>query len=144
MARTPKASRSLEELDATRWPPAPAGATALVARCHALRKVPIGLLKAGDLRILIGQVIGTEHLLPLALDLLSEDALIEGDHYPGDLLRAAMSTDSAFWSRHQDEKTRLASIAARANSELTVTEDARRANRQLVKDIEAFIGHADA
>lgn len=144
MARAPKTSRSLEELDATRWPPAPAGATAFVTRCYDLRKIPIGQLKAGDLRVLIGQGIGTEHLLPLALDLLSENALIEGDHYPGDLLRAAMSTDSAFWVRHQDEKTRLASIAAGAKSELTVTEDARRSNRQLVKDIEAFIGHADA
>ncbi|MDB5806240.1 MAG: hypothetical protein JWN73_3562 [Betaproteobacteria bacterium] len=54
----------------------------MMTRCCALRKVPIGELKPGDLRVLIGQGIGTEHLMPLALELLSKNALIEGDYYP--------------------------------------------------------------
>jgi hypothetical protein len=116
----------------------------MMARCHALRKLPIGQLAPGDLRILIGQGIGIEYLMPLALELLFKNPLIEGDYYPGDLLSAAMSTDRAFWSLHSDERARLGQIAAKLRSELAATDEARRANRQLLKDVEAFVGHDDA
>ena len=92
--------------------------------------------------MLIGQGIGTEYLMPLALDLLSDDALTEGDYYPGDLLSAAMSTEPAFWAHHSTDKARLNRIASALKRELVASETARRKHRQLLKDIERFLAGA--
>ncbi len=116
----------------------------MVTRCLALRKVPIGQLSAGDLRVLLGQSIGTEHLLPLALELLTKNALLEGDYYPGDLLSSAMGTESAYWSNHKPEWKRLHGIAAAVRSELMANDEALRSHRQLLKDIYAFLSSSDA
>ena len=86
-------ARTLEELDG-RWPP-PTTESYLVTTCHRLRSKPLGELSTEDLRILIGQGIGTRHLLPLALDVLEADPLAAGDYYPGDLLRSVLAADPA-------------------------------------------------
>ena len=83
--------KSLEQLEKDVWPD-PGPSSYLVARCHALRKVPIQSLDAEGLRILIGQRIGQPHLVPLAMKLLSENSLTDGGYYPGDLLIQVVKT----------------------------------------------------
>ncbi|MCP3766638.1 contact-dependent growth inhibition system immunity protein [Streptomyces sp. MAR25Y5] len=46
---------------------------------HALRRRPIGELAVEDMRLLIGQNVGLAHLLPLALEVLRDDPMAEGD-----------------------------------------------------------------
>ena len=46
---------------------------------------------------MIGQNIGLNYLIPLAIEQLQRDPLVAGDYYPGDLLAAVLHVDSAFW-----------------------------------------------
>ena len=49
---------------------------------------------------MIGQKIGTQHLLPYALDRLEQNPLAEGDCYPGDLLSSILRLPSEYWEQH--------------------------------------------
>ena len=69
----------------------------LVTRCHELRKLPLERLSTEDLRIMIGQEIGLEYLIPLALEILSNNLFAEGDYYEGDLLNSVLSIPTSFW-----------------------------------------------
>jgi hypothetical protein len=97
--------QSLEELDGEHWEE-PADATSLIRECLRLRKVPIGQLTAGDLRLLLGQRIGTAWLVPLALERLAEEPLA-GEWYPGDLLNAVLQADATYWADHPTEVMKL-------------------------------------
>lgn len=46
---------------------------------------------------MIGQNIGLNYLLPLAIEQLRRDPLVAGDFYPGDLLAAVLRVESGFW-----------------------------------------------
>ncbi|MFJ7416226.1 contact-dependent growth inhibition system immunity protein [Streptomyces sp. NPDC098077] len=98
MTRPMNRDRSLEELERTRWPAPSAGHTRLVATAHALRRRPIGELTVEDMRSLIGQDIGLPYLLPLALEVLRENPMAEGDMYEGDLLSAVLTRNPSVWA----------------------------------------------
>lgn len=91
---------SLDDIEGTTWGPAPEDATTLVIRVHELRRKPIGELAAGDLRLLLGQEVGVDVLLPRALELLKLDPLVEGDFFPGDLLASVLRLPLAYWREH--------------------------------------------
>ncbi|MGW1073826.1 contact-dependent growth inhibition system immunity protein [Streptomyces sp. NPDC002537] len=97
MTRSVKRDRSLEQLEGDRWPDPPADAGRLVVTASALRRKPVGELTVEDLRLLIQQDIGLPHLLPLAVEVLHQDPLAEGDLYEGDLLAAVVSRGPAVW-----------------------------------------------
>lgn len=61
---------------------------------------------------MIGQRIGLPHLVPLALDVLEQDPLAEGDFYPGDLLRNVCRVPDSYWAEHPDQAARLARLRA--------------------------------
>lgn len=94
-------AKTLEELDGDRWGPA-AYDSHLVREAHRLRAVRIGELTIENLRLLLGQQIGIEWLVPIALARLREDPLAEGDFYPGDLLSNVLGVDAAYWSSHPE------------------------------------------
>ncbi|MGW8877668.1 contact-dependent growth inhibition system immunity protein [Streptomyces mirabilis] len=98
MTRPLNRDRSLEELERDRWPALSADATRLVATAHALRLRPIGELTVEDMRLLIGQDIGLPYLLPLALEVLRDSPMAEGDMYEGDLLSAVLTRNPAVWT----------------------------------------------
>jgi hypothetical protein len=80
---------TLEQLENDVWPePKPEEATRLVTTCHRLRRKDIDDFSTEDLRVMLGQGIGLPHLAPLAIAILEDNPLIEGDLYPGDLLTA--------------------------------------------------------
>ncbi|MFJ8631601.1 contact-dependent growth inhibition system immunity protein [Streptomyces sp. NPDC093568] len=115
MTRLVDRDRSLEELERVRWPAPPADASRLVATVHALRHRPIGDLTVEDMRLLIGQNVGLSHLLPLALEVLRDDPMAEGDMYEGDLLFAVVTRSPAIWNEWPELGRELAAIV----SELT-------------------------
>ncbi|GAA2884608.1 hypothetical protein Acy02nite_17840 [Actinoplanes cyaneus] len=103
--------QSLEEIEGDAWGDAPADATKLIATVHELRRKPIGLLQAEDLRVLLGQREGIPVLVPRALDILERDPLAEGDYYPGDLLNAVLNRVPAdYWTTHPTESIRLRAL----------------------------------
>jgi hypothetical protein len=92
MTLVPKHRTPLEEIEGEAWSE-PDYDSYLVRTCHQLRKKPLDQFTAEDFRILIGQNIGTLHLLPRVLPLLRETPLLEGDFYPGDVLSAICRLD---------------------------------------------------
>ncbi|MFF8315610.1 contact-dependent growth inhibition system immunity protein [Streptomyces bobili] len=115
MTRPPNCDCSLEELERYRWPAPSADATRLVATAHALRRWPIGELTVEDMRLLIGQDVGLSYLLPLALKVLLDNPMAEGDMYEGDLLSAVLTRNPAVWTESSGLGRELRAIV----SELT-------------------------
>ncbi|MFE7530326.1 contact-dependent growth inhibition system immunity protein [Kitasatospora sp. NPDC057542] len=113
MTRPANRDRSLEELENDRWPAPSGGETRLMATAHELRRKPIGDLTVEDMRLLIGQDVGLAHLLPLAIEVLRENPLAEGDMYEGDLLDAVLTRDAGVWSKSPDLRREVRSIVSK-------------------------------
>jgi hypothetical protein len=90
--------RSLEELERDPWPAPSGDATRLVVTVHELRRQPICELTVEDMRLLIRQDVGLAYLLPLALEVLRDEPMAEGDMYEGDLLSAVVTRSPAVWN----------------------------------------------
>ncbi|MEV7738622.1 contact-dependent growth inhibition system immunity protein [Streptomyces sp. NPDC088921] len=97
MIRRVDRGRSIEELERDRWPVPSGEMTRLMATVHALRRTPIGELSVEDLRLLVRQNVGLAHVLPLALELLRDNPMAEGDLYEGDLLAAVLTRSPEVW-----------------------------------------------
>jgi hypothetical protein len=104
---------TIQQIEGLDWGDPPPDSSALVRRCTALRRKPLDRFTAEDLRIMLGQRESVPILLPLAVDMLAENPLAEGDFYPGDLLTTVLKLPSSTWANRQDERLRLtAAIAA--------------------------------
>jgi hypothetical protein len=96
----PIADQTLDELEGVEWGP-PAYGSSLVMNSHRLRRVPLKSSRVEDLRLMIGQQVGVEYLVPRALDHLETHPLASGDFYPGDLLAVVVRLPDSFWSAHR-------------------------------------------
>lgn len=103
---------TLEEIENDQWGPAPDDTSYLIRRCHELRTVPLGQFGPEDLRILIGQHIGLDVLVPLAAGMLRTDPFVGGDHYPGDLLAAVLRVPEQWFARHPPVAAALDQVVA--------------------------------
>ncbi len=93
------------------WPASePAYETPLVERCHAALDLPLKDQTVETLRLLLGQGIGVETLLPRALDILEVNILASGDLYAGDLLSACQRLPVSYWNEHPQDWTRLDAV----------------------------------
>jgi len=106
-------NKSLQELEGKDWGE-PIYDSHLVTECYRLRRVPLRELTAGSLRILIGQQIGLQYLVPMALELVQADPFTEGDYYSGDLLAAVLRVEATFWREHSDLRREASGAAAQA------------------------------
>jgi hypothetical protein len=106
-----ESKRTLDTVDPPAWGPAPPAATSLIKRCHELRTKPLRDFTLEDLRIMIGQQVALNRLVPLALDRLRPDPLVEGDAYPGDLLASVLRVDTAFWEWSPDVTVEMRKLA---------------------------------
>lgn len=73
----------------------------LVRTCHKLRKKQLKDFSIEDLRILIGQNIGLNFLIPLAIEELEKDILSEGNFYKGDLLHSIFNSEDEYWRKNK-------------------------------------------
>lgn len=103
---------TLTQLEGDDWGPPPSDATGLVASVHRLRHVPVADLDAGALRVLLGQRVGVEFLVPRAIAVLRDEPLVEGSYYPGDLLVAVLSLPADYWAAHPGERAEMAELIA--------------------------------
>ncbi|MBL7807747.1 MAG: hypothetical protein JNN28_08035 [Saprospiraceae bacterium] len=88
--------QSLETLENQIWQ-SPNDASYLVQTCYSLRKKPLADFGVEDLRIMIGQNIGLKWLMPLAIQELQQNILVEGHFHPGDLLQVVLSSEKSYW-----------------------------------------------
>ncbi|NVJ97706.1 MAG: hypothetical protein HWE25_06115 [Alphaproteobacteria bacterium] len=109
-------TKTLEQLDGEKWGK-PSFPSSLVVRCHALRQKPIGNFDASDLRIMIGQKFGRQWLLPLAIELLEQNPLLESDFYAGDLLQQCLRASDEY----PEFNIQLREICCRADKEIGMT-----------------------
>jgi hypothetical protein len=88
---------SLEELEGGKILSVPEDSSYIVRTANELRKKKLIDFEIEDLRLMIGQNISLNYLLPLAIDVLNKDILAEGDFYPGDLLKNVLDVDESVW-----------------------------------------------
>jgi len=100
--------RTIEEIEGVREPEPGPDATPLMRRCVALRRKPLSEFGVEDLRIMLGQQIAVPVLLPMAVAVLVDDPLAEGDFYAGDLLNAVVQLPETAWT--SGERERLADV----------------------------------
>jgi len=93
--------RSLQELEGHDWGETPFSSH-LVRTCYALRRKPLRDFTIEDLRTMIGQNIGLDYLMPIAIEQLQRNPLAAGDFYPGDLLEKVLQVQADFWLTHPD------------------------------------------
>lgn len=122
---------SLEQLENDIWPE-PDVHTTLIDTCHRLRRIPIDALSAGDVRMLLGQRIGVRHLVPVAIQLLNADPMLEATFYPGDLLTAVLRADANYYRGFPKLRNQLISIASRARRSISELEELPRSLQDLV------------
>jgi hypothetical protein len=93
-------SKSLESLEKDYWGDIPKNESYLVTTSYKLRKKQLKDFGTEDLRIMIGQNLGLEYLIPLAIEGLRENILAEGDFYEGDLLKSVLTSEVDYWKNN--------------------------------------------
>ena len=104
MTKSININKTLEALEKDVWPSLNEAdqESYLIKECNRLRKIPLKEFETEDFRILIGQDIGLTFLIPLAIDYLKKNILIEGDFYPGDLLSVTLRCDTKYWKENKN------------------------------------------
>ena len=92
-------TKTLEQLENENWG-SPSYVSNLIIRCHELRKKPLKNFSVEDLRVMIGQDISLEILVPLAIEQLKQNILVEGGYYEGDLLQSVLNSNETYWQNH--------------------------------------------
>jgi hypothetical protein len=102
--------KTLDEIESVSFKKPQEGHSALVNKVYLLRKKKLKDYTAEDLRLMIAQHQGWDHLVPLAIDYLESDPFIEGDFYEGDLLISVLKCDRDFWNKHSTYKIRMSKV----------------------------------
>lgn len=129
-------SKTLDELDPPTWG-APNLNSHLVTTCHRLRTKRIAEFDEEDLRIMIGQSVNLEYLIPIALEVLQKDPLVSGDFYEGDLLENVLRVDAAWWAEYPGHVPTVRSLIARL-TEPDLASRLRNHPNSLVMEIRSF------
>lgn len=93
--------KTLEYLEKETWSPLDSDSR-LIRRTKELRKIPLSTFETEDLRIMIGQQLSLDYVIPLALDTLKVDLFAEGDYFEGDLLKNVLAIETGFWDNNKD------------------------------------------
>ncbi len=101
--------KTLEQLEGEDWGE-PTYQSQVVINCHRLRRVPLQDFTVEDLRLMVGQKIGLEYLVPLALAQLEIDPFVSGDYYDGDLLESIQRLPDIFWEQYPELQDRWQKI----------------------------------
>ena len=91
--------KTLDQIENTVWGE-PDYPSYLVITCHQLRKKPLKDFTVEDLRIMIGQNISLDILIPMAFERLKQNIMAEGDCYSGDLLNNILTAESSYWIKN--------------------------------------------
>lgn len=130
---------TLEALEQNIWPPLDSGeGSFLISTCHALHKKPLEDFTIEDLRIMIGQNIGLQYLIPIAIDVLRSDILAEGDFYKGDLLKSVLTSDADYWRKEPANRAHVCTLFEENRKMLEQFETTRDIRKGWMDAFEAF------
>jgi hypothetical protein len=93
--------KSIENLEKQNFGNPDEAVTNMVKRCLELCKIPLEKFTVEDLRLMISQDFSLRYLIPLAIEHLKRDIFIEGDLFPGDLLKSVLTVDTKFWTAYK-------------------------------------------
>ncbi len=115
---------SLEQIENDYWSE-PEYNSYLVTTCHKLRKKRLYEFEVEDLRIMLGQDIGTKYLLPIAIEKLKQNPFAAGDFYDGDLLCSVARLPSDSFPKEKKIRQYLINICSAAlnSTNKTLPED---------------------
>ena len=102
-------NKTIEQLEKNKWGE-PKFQSHVVVTSYKLRKKKLKDFTVEDLRLMIGQNIGNQFLIPLAINHLRQDINSEGDFYPGDLLKSVLKSETSFWESNQNLKKEVVKI----------------------------------
>lgn len=103
-------NQTLEILEKNVWTPSESGDSYLIRTCSMLRKKKLKDFTTEDLRIMIGQQIGLEYLMPIALEILLKGSKAKGDFFESDLLKSVLEVGKEFWDKNKDCSDKLKRI----------------------------------
>jgi CDI immunity proteins len=109
--------KNLEQLEKDIWEN-PIGETFLITRCCELRKKKLEDFTIEDLRIMIGQSIGLQYLIPIANEKLRHNPMAKGDFFEGDLLQKVLNVDLDFWVENKQYWVELKKIIIEIDFEM--------------------------
>lgn len=112
--------KSIENLEKQNFGNPNEAPTNMVKRCLELCKVPLDQFTVEDLRLMIGQDFSLRHLIPLAIEHLKTDIFVEGDYFPGDLLKNVLSVDTKFWEENKTLWTEINELIKNKRHELSL------------------------
>ena len=96
-------TKSIEQLEKDSWKEPSEFPTEIVEKCHRYRKISIAELTNEQMRLLISQEIGIDHLIGPILRRLEQNILAEGNLYKGDLLVSISRIPSKYWAKYESE-----------------------------------------
>lgn len=123
---------TIEKIECDFWGDVPSYPSHLVSTVYELRKKDISAFTTEDLRIVIGQSQSLPILMPIAIEVLRDNILAEGDLYPGDLLKSVLTVDAAFWMQNNKMKLEMIAIFESRRDALLSSEEISGA---ILKDI---------
>lgn len=121
-------NKSLEELENNYWPDMEEYPSGLVKKVYELRKVKLSALQPGDIRLMLVQNTSLALLVPLALDILEREILIDATYYEGDLLFAAVRIKEEYWLTYPEDAMALAALIGKSHKEINECEYLQEAN----------------
>lgn len=74
----------------------------LASRVRAATLKPLDKLNSEELRLLISQSVGAEFVVPIAIERIEANPLLEGDFYPGDVLQSMLTLEKDFWDQNPE------------------------------------------
>lgn len=102
--------KTINQLQDKPIPRPPEHESHLVKRCFDLANKKLKYFSPEDLRIMIGQDIGLEYLVPIAIEVLKKEPFIEADFYEGDLFLNVLKIDETFWEEEPELKESVLKI----------------------------------
>ena len=132
-------TKSLEQLDGQDWGP-PNFGSYVVTSCHRLRKKPLCDFEGEDFRVLLGQSVSLEFLIPASLAFLQKNPLAGGHFHPGSVLEHLLRSDAKFRMTNPDLRAEITRVVTLALSRIESLEedDQAIAQKGISSEYEAF------
>ena len=114
---------TIEQLEGGGWGDPRGYGLPLEIECWEVSTKPLEDFTPRDIDLLVGQGIGLRYLIPMAVVLLEEHALLMAWAYPGDLLTTVLGVCSEFWDANPDLRIDIENIVADLESNVADLRD---------------------
>jgi len=94
-------TKTIQSLDKKDYGDPQHAPTPMVRRCLELCRTPLSEFTVEDVRLMIGQRFSLKYLVPLAIEHLNLDIMVEANYFPGDLLTNVLRIDKDFWRENE-------------------------------------------